>query len=83
MLPINAPAASIEAAFFARLAPANPLACLDSFFGAKMKVLNEDVEHHADEEEKETFKEARKLRSERLQELGEELLAKKDGLKVA
>jgi hemerythrin superfamily protein len=52
-------------------------------FGAKMKVLKEDVEHHAEEEEKEVFKEARKLGSERLEELGEELLAKKDRLKAA
>src|SRR5438309_9555548 len=35
-------------------------------FGAKMKVLQEDVEHHADEEEKEVFKEAHKLGNDRL-----------------
>lgn len=46
-------------------------------FGAKMKVLQEDVEHHADEEEKETFKEAQKLGNERLQELGQKMQEKK------
>ncbi|MBV8056515.1 MAG: hemerythrin domain-containing protein [Deltaproteobacteria bacterium] len=52
-------------------------------FGAKMKVLKEDVLHHAEEEEKEIFKEARKLGSGRLEELGEELQGKKERLKAA
>jgi hemerythrin superfamily protein len=52
-------------------------------FGAKMKVLKEDVEHHADEEEKEIFKEARKLGNERLEELGEKLQARKGRLQAA
>ena len=46
-------------------------------FGAKMKVLQED----ADEEEKEVFKEARKLGNEKLEELGEQLQERKDELK--
>lgn len=50
--------------------------------GAKMKVLREDVEHHADEEEKEIFKEARKLGNERLAELGEKLQARKERLQA-
>ena len=50
-------------------------------FGAKMKVLQEDVEHHADEEEKEVFKEARKLGNERLEELGQQLQERKEELK--
>ena len=50
-------------------------------FGAKMKVLQEEVEHHADEEEKEVFKEARKLGNERLKELGEQLQERKEELK--
>lgn len=52
-------------------------------FAAKMKVLKEEVEHHADEEETELFKEARKLRDDRLEELGEQLQAKKEKLKAA
>lgn len=51
-------------------------------FGAKMKVLKEDVEHHAEEEEKEMFKEARKLGNDRLEKLGEELQAKKEKLQA-
>jgi hemerythrin superfamily protein len=49
-------------------------------FAAKMKVLKEDVEHHAQEEEEEIFKEAHKLGAERLEELGEELQARKNNL---
>jgi iron-sulfur cluster repair protein YtfE (RIC family) len=51
--------------------------------GATMKVLKEDVEHHADEEEKEMFKEARKMGNSRLEELGEKLQSRKDQLKAA
>lgn len=50
----------------------------DEQFEAKMTVLQESVEHHADEEEKEMFKEARRSFSrERLEELGEEMEARK------
>jgi hemerythrin superfamily protein len=49
-------------------------------FAAKMKVLKEDVEHHAEEEEEEIFKDARKLGDERLEELGVELQAQKNKL---
>jgi hemerythrin superfamily protein len=52
-------------------------------FSAKMKVLKEDVEHHAEEEEKEIFKEARKLGNERLEELGDELQAGKQKLNAS
>jgi hypothetical protein len=48
--------------------------------GAKVKVLHEDVEHHADEEEKELFKEARKLGNERLEELGQQIEERKKEL---
>src|SRR3954453_16178622 len=50
-------------------------------FAAKCKVLKELVEHHADEEEKEMFPEARKALSRaELQELGDQLAARKKEL---
>ena len=50
-------------------------------FAAKCKVLKELVEHHADEEEKEMFPEARKALSRaELQELGERMAARKKEL---
>jgi hemerythrin superfamily protein len=51
-------------------------------FGAKMKVLEEDVIHHADEEEKQMFKEAAKLGEKRLEEIGEELQERKETLQA-
>jgi iron-sulfur cluster repair protein YtfE (RIC family) len=43
----------------------------DETWGAKLTVLKENVEHHVEEEEKEMFKDARKvLNSEQLEELG-------------
>jgi hypothetical protein len=51
--------------------------------GAIMKVLKEDVEHHADEEEKEMFKEARKMGDSSLEELGQKLQSRKEQLKAA
>ena len=53
----------------------------DEPFDAKMTVLQENVEHHADEEEKEMFQEARQnLSKDRLEELGEEMEARKGEL---
>jgi len=53
----------------------------DEQFDAKMTVLKESVEHHAEEEEKEMFKQARKnLSKERLEALGEEMEARKGEL---
>ena len=50
----------------------------DEQFDAKMTVLQESVDHHATEEEKEMFKQARKnLSGDRLEELGEEMEARK------
>jgi len=50
-------------------------------FAAKCKVLKELVEHHADEEEKEMFPEARKILSRpELQELGDRMAARKKQL---
>ncbi|MEW6271947.1 MAG: hemerythrin domain-containing protein [Thermodesulfobacteriota bacterium] len=45
----------------------------DERFEAKMTVLEELIEHHVEEEEKEMFKLAEKLGRERLAELGEQL----------
>jgi hypothetical protein len=47
-----------------------------------MKVLKEDVEHHADEQEKEIFKEARKLGNNRLG-ARQKVTARKERLQVA
>ncbi|HET9795831.1 MAG TPA: hemerythrin domain-containing protein [Thermoanaerobaculia bacterium] len=53
----------------------------DEQFDAKMTVLKESVEHHASEEEEEMFKQARKnLSKDRLEELGEEMEARKGEL---
>ena len=50
-------------------------------FAAKCKVLKELVEHHADEEEKEMFPEARKVLSRpELQELGDRMATRKKEL---
>ncbi|HYB99925.1 MAG TPA: hemerythrin domain-containing protein [Candidatus Limnocylindrales bacterium] len=50
-------------------------------FSAKAKVLKELIEHHAEEEEKEMFKRARKaFETEELKELGERMMARKEEL---
>jgi hemerythrin-like domain-containing protein len=50
-------------------------------FAAKAKVLKELVEHHADEEEKEMFPEARKVLSrEELKDLGDRMQRRKQEL---
>lgn len=55
----------------------------ESAFVAKMKVLMENVEHHAKEEEEEMFPEVRKLMSEdQLQTLGADLEAAKKSHKM-
>ena len=45
----------------------------DERFEAKMTVLSELVEHHADEEEKEMFKTAQKLGKDELESLGAQM----------
>lgn len=53
-------------------------------FDAKMKVMQENVEHHADEEEKEMFPKAKEhLSEERRAELGEQMETRKEALKAA
>jgi hemerythrin superfamily protein len=53
----------------------------DDVFGAKMKVLMEGVEHHADEEESDMFPEARKgLDDDELVELGRRIELRKNAL---
>jgi hypothetical protein len=48
----------------------------DEQFGAKMTVLSELVEHHADEEEEEMFKTARKIGEDELEDLGTRMEAR-------
>jgi hemerythrin-like domain-containing protein len=51
-------------------------------FGAKVKVLKELIEHHADEEEKEMFKKARQaMEAAELRELGMRIQERKKQLK--
>lgn len=50
----------------------------DEAWGAKLKVMKENVEHHIEEEEDDMFKKARKLFDEsELKELGARMLARK------
>lgn len=56
----------------------------DETFDSKVKVLQEDVEHHVKEEEGEMFPDAKKfLGNERLQTLGEQIAARKAELEGA
>jgi len=48
----------------------------DEHFGAKMTVLSELVEHHADEEEEEMFKTAKKIGDDELEDLGTRMEAR-------
>ena len=51
----------------------------DERFEAKMTVLSELVEHHAEEEEKEMFKRAQRLGDDELEGLGEQMEARMGG----
>ena len=53
----------------------------DERFEAKMTVLSELVEHHADEEEKEMFKVAQKLGKDELEALAEQMEERFEALK--
>ena len=53
-------------------------------FAAKVKVLKDLIEHHAEEEEKQMFPKARKsMGTSRLREVGEELHERKEELKTS
>jgi hypothetical protein len=56
----------------------------DESWGAKLKVLQENVEHHVEEEEGEMFKKAQKvLSAEQIEELGTRMEAAKQDQKKA
>ncbi|HEX8709571.1 MAG TPA: hemerythrin domain-containing protein [Pyrinomonadaceae bacterium] len=66
------------------LAELDELPKTDESWGAKLKVLKENVEHHVEEEEEEMFKGARKVLSrEQLEELGARMEAAKQEEKRA
>ncbi|MBA3737471.1 MAG: hemerythrin domain-containing protein [Actinobacteria bacterium] len=56
----------------------------DERWGAKFKVMKENIEHHIEEEEKEMFKQARQAFEEgELEALGERMKARKDEMTAA
>jgi hypothetical protein len=52
----------------------------DEMFDAKMKVLQENIEHHIEEEETEMFPEAKKALGEDAVPIGEAMMARKEEL---
>jgi hemerythrin superfamily protein len=68
----------------ALLAALSKTASDDDTFDSKVKVLQEDVEHHVKEEEGQMFPDAKKfLGDEKLQALGEQIAARKEELERA
>ena len=68
----------------ALLAALSKTASDDETFDSKVKVLQEDVEHHVKEEEGQMFPDAKKfLGNEKLQALGEQIAARKEELERA
>jgi hemerythrin superfamily protein len=68
----------------ALLAALSKTASDDETFDSKVKVLQEDVEHHVKEEEGQMFPDAKKfLGDEKLQALGEQIAARKEELERA
>ncbi|MBA3690089.1 MAG: hemerythrin domain-containing protein [Actinobacteria bacterium] len=56
----------------------------DEAWGAKCSVMKENVEHHIEEEEGDMFKKARQVFSDQeLEELGDRMKARKEGLLAA
>jgi hemerythrin-like domain-containing protein len=56
----------------------------DETWGAKFKVMKENIEHHIEEEENEMFKQARDVfEPKELEELGERMRARKEQLLAA
>jgi hemerythrin-like domain-containing protein len=56
----------------------------DETWGAKFKVMKENIEHHIEEEEKEMFKQARQVfEAEELEALGERMTSRKQDLLAA
>ncbi len=55
----------------------------DQQFDAKFKVLTENVEHHAEEEESEMFPEVEDVLEDELDELGARMKARKEELKTS
>ncbi|HET9671577.1 MAG TPA: hemerythrin domain-containing protein [Actinomycetota bacterium] len=60
------------------------LAFDDETWGAKFKVMKENIEHHIDEEEQEMFKQARDVfTKDELEQLGQRMTARKEELLAA
>jgi hemerythrin-like domain-containing protein len=60
------------------------LAFDDETWGAKFKVMKENIEHHIEEEEKEMFKQARDVfEKQDLEDLGQQMMARKEQLQAA
>jgi hemerythrin-like domain-containing protein len=56
----------------------------DEKWGAKFKVMKENIEHHIEEEENEMFKQARDVfETQELKALGEQMMARKEQLLAA
>jgi len=56
----------------------------DERWGAKFKVMKENIEHHIEEEEKEMFKQARQaFEEDELEALGERMKARKEQMTAA
>jgi hemerythrin-like domain-containing protein len=56
----------------------------DERWGAKFKVMKENIEHHIEEEENEMFKQARDVfETQELEALGERMMARKEQLLAA